>query len=896
TGVFTVVPPRVAVHDLDLTTRALNLHGLHARSLGSSLFAHVTGFVELDTLTAPRASVVTTLGASWLGGAPLDSARATLVARDSLLGTDSLHVWGPGGLDVDVRGRLRLAGASPDDSLLIRANTDSLSLVAPLLVALVPSLGDLPDSVGGAVSVVASTHGNPAALVVRGTAGASSFRWGVATARGVRVLGQWSDDQTVPMSLRAEARAILLGRFTFLRPLVTIDGAPDSIIWRARSALGPDASWAGAGQLVPRDHGLDIPMDSLVLTLPDQAWRLDSLARFGVRDSTVLLSHVAFHATTGPGSLSVSGIHPRLGSGDIAVNLTAVPLPDIWALIQRDPAEVGGLVSGAVGLKGELHTPAMSATITVQDGKFGEFVAPRVTASLDYHDHRLGGQLDLYKDALRTMDVGIDLPLDLALVSVAQRQLPGALTVRAHTDSLDLAFLEAFSPNVRATSGTLRADVSINGSWDAPVLRGAVAVTDGGVSLPALGARYDDIYARLTLSGDTIRVDSLSASGEKGTASARGTVRLVQLTQPVLRLDIDANDFRALNIRNFLELAGTGQLHLEGPAIGATLTGRATVTRGVLYFADLITKNVVNLDALDEALGDSTLKAAVERQGLGPEFQSRFLDSLRIDTMAVEMGSEVWLRSSEANIALTGQVTVGKTANRYRVDGILETPRGTYRLPIPLGVQTINRDFTVTRGRVQYFGTADLNAVLDVDAQHVVRTTKGESVTTFVNIGGTLYVPKLTLSSDVRPAISETEIMSYLLFGAPSLASMQGSPLQHAVSEYVGVLSGQLESTLISDLRVPLDYLSIRTGDAGVGGTEIAAGRQVGAFFLTVSQRVCPGQTAISNLGGSLEYRFSREWRMAFSRDAVHGCDFLVGQGAPVSYQVGLDLIWEMSH
>jgi len=314
----------------------------------------------------------------------------------------------------------------------------------------------------------------------------------------------------------------------------------------------------------------------------------------------------------------------------------------------------------------------------------------------------------------------------------------------------------------------------------------------------------------------------------------------------------------------------------------------------VLYFADLITKNVVNLDALDQEMGDTTIKAALERQGLGPEFRSRFIDSLHVDSLALDMGSDVWLRSSEANIALTGQVTVGKVANRYRVDGTLETPRGSYRLPIPLGATTINRDFAVTRGRVQYFGTSDLNAVLDVDAQHVVRTTEGENITTFVNIGGTLYVPKLTLTSDVRPAISETEIMSYLLVGAPSLGQ-SGGAVNRAASEFAGILSGQLESTLISDLKVPLDYLAIRTGDAATG-TEIAAGKQVGDFFLTVSPRLCPGQAAYSSFGASVEYRFSRQWRVAFSRDPVHGCDFLLGPGSTVTYQMGLDLLWEKSY
>src|SRR5207247_2373646 len=149
---------------------------------------------------------------------------------------------------------------------------------------------------------------------------------------------------------------------------------------------------------------------------------------------------------------------------------------------------------------------------------------------------------------------------------------------------------------------------------------------------------------RLALSGDTIAIEALSARSDRGRADVTGVVRLEQLTHPVLDLRIAADQFKALDLKNDVAITASGRLALQGPVFGATLTGHAKVTSGVLYFADLVQKRIVNLDEL----ADTSLASIIERQRLGPEFQNVFLDSLRINELELEMGSDVWLRSDEA--------------------------------------------------------------------------------------------------------------------------------------------------------------------------------------------------------------------------------------------------------
>src|SRR5688572_19676225 len=87
------------------------------------------------------------------------------------------------------------------------------------------------------------------------------------------------------------------------------------------------------------------------------------------------------------------------------------------------------------------------------------------------------------------------------------------------------------------------------------------------------------------------------------------------------------------------------------------------------------------------------------------------------------MGSDVWLRSAEANINLGGSVAVtfghrgeeDRTLDQLALEGELTTNRGTYRLNLGGIVQST---FTVESGTVRFYGDPDFNPTLDIDALH----------------------------------------------------------------------------------------------------------------------------------------------------------------------------------
>jgi translocation and assembly module TamB len=515
---------------------------------------------------------------------------------------------------------------------------------------------------------------------------------------------------------------------------------------------------------------------------------------------------------------------------------------------------------------------------------------------VDYGDRKLEANLLLWRTGENVLQVETRLPLDLGFSGVKQRRVDGPLSVHARGDSVDLAIVEALTPAINRVRGMLTADVNITGTWDAPRFSGGAEIRGGAMSLPGLGVRYDGLGGRFRFQGDSLLLDNVSLRSG-GKLDVVGSVRLEDMSKPILNLGFQAQEFRAVDVKSFLTLIGTGGLRLQGPLFHSTLTGDLTANSGVLYFADLVSKRIIDLE--DPTIADLVDTTLLRRENLGAKFQNRFLDSLTIQSLRVNLGSDVWLRSAEANIQLGGEVQVSKAAKTYAPSGTLDALRGSYTLK----VGPVTRDFTVERGSVRYFG--DLNAGLDIQARHTVRAVHGEEVPVIAKITGTLYAPKVTLESTLNPPISETDLVSYLVTGYPANEAArvgQANALETGLSYFSSALSSELERALIQDLGIPLDLIEIRPGVASGSRnatlTQLAAGWQLGSkTFVTLNAGFCPenlGQFTYSNLGASLEFRFSREWSLLTSIEpTLQSCrrDFGVSISNP--YQIGSDIRWE---
>ncbi|HET7470420.1 MAG TPA: translocation/assembly module TamB domain-containing protein, partial [Gemmatimonadales bacterium] len=796
-----------------------------------------------------------------------------------------------------------LGWAAPHDGRMrFDLAADSLIGFDSLLLAVTRQTRDTSAEsrpLGGRATGRVELAGSLDSLRADATAEVDGFEW--LRLRAPKMTGSlsWVGGHRPRLAARVDADTLRAAQWVFAGPAGAVDGFSDSLRWSGGTALGGTSRFDAAGEWYAKGQSQLLAVDSLLAKLAVRRYRLDQPILITLSDSAPSVTPTTLRAVNGSSVLQVAGRVPGKAPGDLTVQLLGLDLHDLYGLLQRDTLGVGGEVELDLQVGGTAATPTFRGLVRLADARFGDFQSPFIQGALNYEGRRLDANLDLWRTGENLLQVEAHLPLDLALTGVEKRQIDGPLSVRAHTDSVSLGLLEAITPAVTHVGGTLKADVQIEGSWAKPELAGKVDIQGGSMSLPGLGIRFGAVRGGVTLEGDSIRSRDFTVTSGGGKLQVGGSVRLENLSRPILDLSFHAEQFRAIDVRSFLTLVGTGDLQLKGPVFGATLTGGLLANSGVLYFADLVNKRIIDLE--DPSIADLVDTTLIRRENLGAKFQNRFLDSLRINDLRVEMGSDDWLRSAEANVQLEGRVRLSKVGATYAPVGTLNAPRGTYTLKIG----PVTRDFTVSRGDVTY--TNDLNAGLDIEARHTVRSVRGEDIPIIANITGTLYQPKLTLSSTIRPPISETDLVSYLITGYPANEATlvgQGGALQTGLAYFSSALSSELERALIQDIGVPIDLIEIRPGvsNTPAGGgtlTQLAAGWQIGnKTFLTFNAGFCPdfSQLSAKNLGASLEFRFSREWKFQSSIEpTVQSCNTFVTTNrlSTNPYQIGLDILWE---
>ena len=884
-GDLTLLPQTKAVRHLTAGFQNLDLQRLDFSSPPTELYGRMSGDVVSDSGTGVDGTLEFAVDTSFVVESPFDSLTGVVRFVDQTIQFDDVEVRGPS-LYAVADGGLGLDATHPD-TLTLRLVIDSLGTIESLLRDRFSSgnRDSLLTRVSGTLRADVSIAGSVDAFEASGvlTVPSASSRGGTVEGLDLRV--HWPTAADGPMTVAGTLDSLAAGRYNYSDMALKLDGRRNAALWEARARIGLDGSLVARGGIRVEPDATSIPVDFMDLLLPTHRWFLEPGAVITLREDGYDFDSVTVASEDGRARLELRGRLPRGGSpGSLTGEMVGLPLADAWGLVQLDPTTVGGVVGGNIVSSGSARDPIWRVSLQWNDGRFGSIQIPMtLEATAGYSDRRLTGTGAGWRLGEQILALDFDLPLDLALEGAVQRRRPGQIAINAAGEGIDLSLAALLTPTVTDAVGRLDLDVGITGSWLEPRLRGTAGITQGGANFTGLGVTYSEVDAQLALSGDTIRVDKLSIHSGGGRAELEGFVRLEELTYPFVDLSIALDEFRLIDVPQVLALTTSGDFELHGPLYGATLTGEGTITDGDLYFADLVEKQIVNLeDTLYASLLDPDF---VREEGLTEAFENRLLDSLRIDSLALQMGANIRLLSNEADIQLTGQILLGKVADRYRLDGSLTTPRGTYQLPLGRGwgvAELVVREFDVTGGQVQYFGTPDLNADVDINGRYSVRTTRNEDIVVFVNVGGTLYSPNITLTSDVRPELPPDEIISYLLFNAPSVEALGGAEIEYLASTVLGAFSNQIVNPLISDLGLPLAYFRIRPPTQGLSGTEIALGWQLSEkTFVTLSPRICHQQQRglTSNFAASLEYRFSPNWHFAASNDPVNACT-LTGGGA----------------
>src|SRR5450432_708225 len=895
----------------DLDVQAL----MESKVLPTTSLAGRAAFdIHGDSIANLAGSLTIDLDQSRVEPVDVSTATASLTFGDGRMHVDTLsiassaaHVYAKGalGLAPNIVDSLRysvlvdsLGGLRP--WVLPRAAADSAPRDSAVLSEHDLELRQVRDSLYGTAHAEGMLVGSIDTLTARGViAGDSLFIAGnrVARASGSYALAGLPNDARGTISARADSIEIAT---------VTIDSVQGELALVSKSRGELTLSAAGnrrAGSFVIGSHlafdrsldSLRLVIDSLGALIDAHQWRLVAPATVVFDTVGTRIDSLVAHSGEG-GAMTVHADLPNTRPVNVSVRADSVSLADLGAVAQL-ATPISGTATGTIDIAGPRAAPIIVLGSRFQDVSFGTVAFPYFTLNGSYAKRLLDTKMLVFRHDTAVISFTGSWPLNLALVPVQRRMLDDPLKGHLAGDSLDLAVLETFSPSFSRPSGTASVGLDLTGTWRHPLLTGRMRVRNGEMGLPALGTRLRHVEADIGFRADSVRIDTLSmASGtEAGSKlSLRGSLvlgNMLDLSEDLsnvhLDLSMSARNFLVVDKRSLARLELSDDVHLSGPFSHMVLTGNVDIERATFYLPELAQKTALSLDpTIDPDVGTlvDTNLVEIRRTFLGQQRRDvqEAIRYLQVPSLQVEIGNDVWLRSQEANIKLGGQVALLKDAANQRFDGSIDVERGTYRLDLGL----VQRTFQVDSGTVTFYNDPQQAGTLNIWATYTVRQANqlAQDVRIIAHIGGTLLDPKLDLSSDERIALSYTEILSYLVFGQPSLlgSNDENNSALRPVAQALLPSAGALIERAINSQIGFFDVVQVQTGNANttnqtsidqgasnfLSGSRIGVGKQLGQrAFLTANAGLC----AISNsstanfsstIGITLEYRLAQHFSL----------------------------------
>jgi autotransporter translocation and assembly factor TamB len=683
------------------------------------------------------------------------------------------------------------------------------------------------------------------------------------------------------MELRGGMTAPSWGRYAFEEIAFAGAGIPEALDVELDLRRQEGESYHTEGRVEFGPERVAYRADVLELLLDPVAWSLVRPAHIAWENRVLRISdlEVARPGNGEPVRILLDGFVDLDGALDLRAEAEGVDLDRLGGILQVEPRPTG-MLALELTLGGTAERPEVDGWVELGNLVVGDVELTRVGGTLGYADERARIRVEVEQNGARLLTASGTYPVNLALGEVENRFPSREVDLLLEVDDLPAA--TAFAPldALEEVQGRLDGRIEFRGAPDDLRPSGALRLRDGGFSLPEIGIAPAGIEALFELTPDgTVRVDAAGRS--IGSVEVRGTVDLSELADPRFDLEVQALNFQAVNRRD-MEGRVSGTILLGGRYTAPRVTGAIRVDQANLFLEEFArSAEVVDLsDPAFLAAVDTTLAAA---RPVLQAAQNPFLENLRVDA-DLSMPRDVWLRSRELNVEIGGDliVTFDRRDREILLVGTVAAIRGNYN--------AFGRQFQVRTGSVDFVGTPGINPALDIEAVHRLRQQGGEPLEIVANLEGTLLSPRITLTSGAAVPISESDLISYLIFGRPSyaLASAESRMLgDAAISAGIGAAAGQLSSLL--GQQIGLDFFNITQAQESVGfgalsgqglvDTQVELGQYLtDNVFLALVLRPLRGiggsQAQIP--GARVEWRFTDLWTLnayledRFGREGVY--------------------------
>ncbi len=614
-------------------------------------------------------------------------------------------------------------------------------------------------------------------------------------------------------------------------------------------------SYEAQGVVRLTDRTGRVDLDRLTLVFDDRRWNLQGPARFQWSPDFIEVNDFGLIRPGGQGlSLRANGRIARNGGGesDFRLGTNALELSIVGRLLQMETPPTGRLAMD-LRANGTGTDPRWQGVMRIDEAEYQTLLFDSLTVRGSYAARSLTTALESWTNGRRALAINGTVPLDFTRAPVDEPlpERPIGLTVAA--DSFPAAMASGALKSLEQIDGTVSGNVALTGNTSEPQLNGALHWQDGAALIASVGVQLSSAEVNLGLNPDgSVNVTASAVSG--GTIDVDGTVDVSQLADSVpLNLAFRARNFRVIEREDMEAAISSDNVTLTGSFDFPFIQGAVDVEGGTVFVEEFQrTAEAVNL--YDPALfRAATLQFGDDRDDDVVETRLPFLQNLRM-LIDVHVGRGNFLRSRQMNVETTGdlRLTFDRRGNQLILAGEMGVARGTYSL----GPRTL----TLTEGVFRFPGTPGFNPGIAITAEDRLRTRDGQPLVITADISGTLLSPVPTFSSDSESAMSEADLINYLVFGRSTSALLgeAGAPVGAARDLLLGQFANEISYLLATDLGV--DHISVSRSEQGQANAAFGASSlqlEVGKYVLddlyltgVFERGFCTDPTLPRNSGG----------------------------------------------
>jgi len=542
-----------------------------------------------------------------------------------------------------------------------------------------------------------------------------------------------------------------------------------------------------------------VDLSHLSLSTDAGTWRLAGPATISREGSKIQID--GLKVINGTAIVLIDGIVSETGAQKLDTTVTQLNISPLSTFLPNQ-TRVQGLLSTKLSVRGTASAPAITLTGGVSDLRIDNVRYQDLSASIQYVNRLASLALDMNQDTQHWIRVSGSLPVALSWANGFHHQVAGDVSLEAKSPGLELAFVDALTNAVSDVGGTLSMDITARGSVENPRARGFLTLSDGRFKIVPLNVPVRNVTTHILLSPEQLQLTNLYASAKDGTLRGTGAISLNGPEHPT-NLSITLERWPAIATAEY-QATIAGQVKCSGPTNALRVVARTEVLDGT-FRPPLSLLQARSLEP-DKTIKVSESWSVPAQEGDKPgehagSYANSALPNATLD-LETSIHRNTWIDTSDAQVEIKGAIHISKPPRAQpAITGRIESVRGS--------MAVAGKTFTIQQGRIMFTGGNEIDPSLDMVAKY---DTQGYQV--LATIDGTAEKPELVLSS--VPTLSQSDILSVLLFGKPSNQLTDGQQKnleQQALSMAGGYAASQLGKAVAQALG--LETLGVNVAPGG---------------------------------------------------------------------------------